>query len=434
MGFEKRFDFLPPLAILFAIKYEVFNSSYLMLKYINIVAMKKKLTILCVLFCCVGSAQVSFNDTIVVGAARNSEYMPILSGKRVAVLGNQTSMVASVHTVDRLLDLGVDVRKVFAPEHGFRGKADAGEKINDGLDAKTGLPIKSLHGRKKKPSKEDLYDVDVVVFDIQDVGARFYTYISTMHYIMESCAEQNKEFVVFDRPNPNGHYVDGPLLKEGNESFVGMHPVPIVHGMTIGEYAQMINGEGWLSDGVNCNLQVIPCEGYDHNSMYELPVKPSPNLPNMASIYLYPSLCLFEGTQVSIGRGTEKQFQLVGSPFNGTGDYRFTPIPRPGAKKPKHEGLECVGYDLSDFGANQMPEVRSIYLHWLIAFYNNSSDKERFFRKDGFFRLLTGDRSIRKMIEEGRSAEQISRSWADDVKAFMKIREKYLLYPDFKED
>lgn len=395
--------------------------------------MKKILTLVLGLcsFVCFGQDTSLYDDNIVVGAARQSEYFEVLQGKRIAVLGNQTSMVGSVHTVDYLLDLGIDVKKVFAPEHGFRGKADAGAKINDGLDAKTGLPIKSLHGRRKKPSKEDLFDVDIVVFDIQDVGARFYTYISTMHYIMEACAEQNKTFVVFDRPNPNGHYVDGPVLKEGNESFVGMHPVPIVHGMTVGEYAQMINGEGWLKDQVQCNLIVIKCEGYDHNSLYELPVDPSPNLPNMSSIYLYPSLCLFEGTQVSVGRGTDKQFQLIGSPFNSSGDYRFTPEPKPGASKPKHNGIECLGYDLSSFGIGQMHEVRSMYLHWLVAFYQNSKDKGHFFRKDGFFRLLTGDRSIRKMIEAGNTAMEIEKSWSDDVEAFKVIRAKYLLYPDF---
>ena len=404
-----------------------------MLKYINIVAMKKILTLVLGLcsFVCFGQDTSLYDDNIVVGAARQSEYFEVLQGKRIAVLGNQTSMVGSVHTVDYLLDLGIDVKKVFAHEHGFRGKADAGAKINDGLDAKTGLPIKSLHGRRKKPSKEDLFDVDIVVFDIQDVGARFYTYISTMHYIMEACAEQNKTFVVFDRPNPNGHYVDGPVLKEGNESFVGMHPVPIVHGMTVGEYAQMINGEGWLKDQVQCNLIVIKCEGYDHNSLYELPVDPSPNLPNMSSIYLYPSLCLFEGTQVSVGRGTDKQFQLIGSPFNSSGDYRFKPEPKPGASKPKHNGIECLGYDLSSFGIGQMHEVRSMYLHWLVAFYQNSKDKGHFFRKDGFFRLLTGDRSIRKMIEAGNTAMEIEKSWSDDVEAFKVIRAKYLLYPDF---
>ena len=383
-------------------------------------------------FVCFGQDVSFYDDNIVVGAARQSEYLELLQGKRIAVLGNQTSMVGSAHTVDYLLELGVDVKKVFAPEHGFRGKADAGEKINDGLDAKTGLPIRSLHGRRKKPSKEDLFDVDVVVFDIQDVGARFYTYISTMHYIMEACAEQDKAFVVFDRPNPNGHSVDGPVLKKGNESFVGLHPVPIVHGMTVGEYAQMINGEGWLKEKVQCKLTVIKCEDYDHKSFYELPVKPSPNLPNMSSIYLYPSLCLFEGTQVSVGRGTDKQFQLIGSPFNSSGDYRFKPEPKPGASKPKHNGVECLGYDLSSFGIGQMPKVSSMYLHWLIAFYQNSTDKDHFFRKDGFFRLLTGDRSVRKMIEAGNTAIEIEKSWSDDVDAFKMIRTKYLLYPDFE--
>lgn len=368
---------------------------------------------------------------IEVGAARSSAYLELLKGQRVAIVGNQTSMVGEEHTVDYLLDLGINIKKVFAPEHGFRGEADAGERINDGLDAKTGLPIKSLHGRRKKPGTEDLFDVDVVVFDIQDVGARFYTYISTMHYVMEACAEQGKKFVVFDRPNPNGHYVDGPVLKMENKSFIGMHPVPVVHGMTVGEYAKMINGEGWLKDQVQCDLTVIECTNYTHKDFYKLPVKPSPNLPNMSSIYLYPSLCLFEGTQVSIGRGTDKQFQLVGSPYNSTGDYVFTPVSKPGASKPKHKDVECKGYDLSEFGEQHMRDMQVLYLKWVVTFYKNSSDPEHFFRKDGFFRLLTGDRSIQKMIEAGKSAEEISASWAEEVQEFKEVRKKYLLYDDF---
>ena len=257
-----------------------------------------------------------YKTTIKVGSEMFDQYLPIIKEKRVAIIGNQTSTVGSIHLVDTLLSLGIDVKKVFAPEHGFRGNADAGEKVTDGKDSKTGLPILSLYGRKnRKPSVEKLLDVDVVIFDIQDVGARFYTYISTMHYAMEACAEQHKKMIILDRPNPNGFYVDGPILKNGNESFVGMHPVPIVHGMTIGEYGQMINGEKWLANGVQCDLLVVECQNYEHSDFYELPIKPSPNLPNMASIYLYPSLCLFEGTNVSIGRGTQKPFQMIGSPL-----------------------------------------------------------------------------------------------------------------------
>jgi len=405
-----------------------------MLKYINILAVRKIFAVVIIFtgINAVAQDSISYETDILVGAEIDTAYLEMLKGKRVAIVGNQTSMVGDEHMVDHLLQLGIEVKKVFAPEHGFRGKEDAGKKINDGLDAKTGLPIMSLHGRRKKPTTEDLFDVDVVIFDIQDVGARFYTYISTMHYVMEACAEQNKDFMVFDRPNPNGHYVDGPVLKEGNESFIGLHPVPIVHGMTIGEYAQMINGEGWLKNKVKCNLKVVKCQNYQHSDFYKLPVKPSPNLPNMSSIYLYPSLCLFEGTQVSIGRGTDKQFQLAGSPFNSTGEYIFTPVPKPGASKPKHNGEECKGYDLSSFGDVHMRDVGVLYMKWIVEFYKNSSDKEHFFRKDGFFRLLTGDRSVQKMIVEGKSAEEIAATWKDEIVEFKKMRSKYLLYTDFE--
>ncbi|MDG2332445.1 MAG: DUF1343 domain-containing protein [Flavobacteriales bacterium] len=379
-----------------------------------------------------GQDSSRYANEILVGAELSAQYIKLFTGKRIAVVGNQTSMVGEEHLVDFLLGLGMDIKKVFAPEHGFRGKADAGERINDGLDAKTGLPIKSLHGRRKKPSKEDLFDVDMVVFDIQDVGVRFYTYISTMHYVMEACAEQNKLFVVLDRPNPNGFYVDGPILKMDNKSFVGMHPVPIVHGMTIGEYAKMINGEGWLKNNIQCDLKVVKCANYEHSDYYQLPVKPSPNLPNMSSIYLYPSLCLFEGTQVSVGRGTDLQFQIIGSPFNDKGDYKFTPESKPGATKPKHMGIDCLGYNLTEFGDNYMHKINGLYLNWLVAFYKNSTDQEHFFRKDGFFRLLTGDVSVRKMIEEGHTADAIVKTWNEELDAFKKVRSKYLLYPDFE--
>lgn len=379
------------------------------------------------------SVQGQFKQNIKVGADRFSEYLPLLENKSVAIVGNQTSMIGNTHLVDTLLSLGVKVNKVFAPEHGFRGKADAGEKVLDGKDVSTGLPILSLYGRKnRKPSSEKLSDVDVVIFDMQDVGARFYTYISTMHYVMEACAEQNKGMIVLDRPNPNGFYVDGPVLKEGNESFIGMHPVPIIHGMTIGEYAKMINQEGWLNNGIKTNLKIIACDNYSHKDYYKLPVKPSPNLPNMASIYLYPSLCLFEGTQVSVGRGTEKPFQLFGTPKISKTEYSFTPKPMPGAKHPKLEGELCYGYDLENFGNEYMRNYGKLYLFWLVAVYEDYTDKDNFFREDGFFRLLTGDRNIRKMIEEGNTAEEIWQSFQPEVIEFKKTRKKYLLYEDFE--
>ncbi len=374
-----------------------------------------------------------YKTSIVVGAERTSVYLPKIEGKRVAIVGNQTSMVKDVHLVDTLLSLGVEVKKVFAPEHGFRGVADAGEKVSDGKDVKTGLPILSLYGKKnRKPSAEILADVDVIIFDIQDVGARFYTYISTMHYVMEACAEQKKKIMVLDRPNPNGFYVDGPVLKKENSSFIGLHEVPVVHGMTIGEYAQMINGEKWLENGLICDLEVIKCEDYEHKDFYELPVKPSPNLPNMASIYLYPSLCFFEGTNVSVGRGTKTPFQIFGSPDVTPKEYSFIPRPMPGAKHPKNEGETCYGYDLQTFGFEYMRNYGRVYLFWVVAMYQDSKNKSDFFRKDGFFRLLTGDREIRKMIEAGTDADTIWKSFQPEVEDFKKVRKKYLLYPDFE--
>jgi len=378
-------------------------------------------------------AQQDYKKDIVVGAERLSEYLPFLEGKTVAIVGNQTSMVGNSHLVDTLLALKVDVKKVFAPEHGFRGTADAGEKVTDGKDTKTGLPILSLYGKKnRKPSVEKLADIDILIFDIQDVGARFYTYISTMHYVMEACAEQGKTMLILDRPNPNGFYVDGPVLKDDNSSFVGMHPVPIVHGMTIAEYAQMINGEKWLANGVQCPLKIIKCDKYEHKDFYEVPVKPSPNLPNMSSIYMYPSLCLFEGTHISVGRGTDLPFQIFGSPFIDTTYYSFTPVPKPGAKHPKHENVKCNGFNLHDFGLEYMRNYKKIYLFWIVAVYNETPNKEEFFRKDGFFRLLTGDRNIRKLIEAGKSVNEIGDSWKSEVVAFKKVRTKYLLYTDFE--
>ena len=334
--------------------------------------------------------------------------------------------------VDSLLALNVSVKKVFAPEHGFRGKADAGEVVKDGIDTKTGLPIISLYGKNKKPYPKQIEDLDIVIFDIQDVGARFYTYISTLHYVMKACAEQNIPVLILDRPNPNGHYIDGPVLEIEHQSFVGTHPIPVVHGMTIGEYAQMINGEKWLTNGIQCKLTIIKVDNYTHNSNYSLPIKPSPNLPNDKAINLYPSLCFFEGTNVSIGRGTDKQFQIAGSPFNKGGKFKFTPEPKPGASRPKHKGEECNGVDLSQFGAKHMQSVQSLYLNWIVEFYQNSKDKKNFFLKNGFFTLLVGNTNVRKMIEEGKSAAEISATWAKEVEEFKQIRKKYLLYKDFE--
>ncbi len=371
-----------------------------------------------------------YDRSIITGAERPDVYLPLLEGKKVAIVTNQTGVIKEAHIVDSLLSLNVNLVKVFAPEHGFRGKADAGEKVNDEVDEKTGLPILSLYGKKnRKPSSDKLSDVDVIIFDLQDVGARFYTYISTLHYVMEACAEQNKPLIVLDRPNPNGFYVDGPVLKSGNESFIGMHPVPIVHGMTIGEYAQMINGEKWLENGVQCPLTVVKCLHYRHRDFYELPVAPSPNLPNMAAVYLYPSLCLFEGTDVSVGRGTTKPFQQYGAPYL-TSTYSFVPEPMFGAKSPKREGETCYGLDLEEFGVGYLREYGRLYLNWLVAAYDQS-DQSTFFRKDGFFTLLTGDPSFKKMIQEGKNAQEIWRTFHDEAVTFKKeVRSKYLLYEE----
>ena len=364
-----------------------------------------------------------------VGAERLELYLPYLQGSQgAALLVNQTSMVGNTHLVDTLLSLGVKVAKIFAPEHGFRGSADAGEKVRDGKDLETGLPIISLYGSSRKPAAADLEGIDVVVFDVQDVGARFYTYISSMHYVMEACAEQDVFFVVLDRPNPNGHYVDGPILQKGYESFVGMHPVPIVHGMTVGEYAKMIYGEGWLAGGVKGEMEVIPCSGYTHNTSYELPVAPSPNLPNMRAIYLYPSICFFEGTVASEGRGTPHQFQVYGHPDYPEGDYTFTPVPMPGARYPKLEGKLCHGYSLVGREPDSIRAEARVNLSYLIEFYRNFPDKDNFFLKNLFFDKLAGGAQLRQQIIAGKTEEEIRESWKEGLDAFRKVRRKYLLY------
>lgn len=363
------------------------------------------------------------------GAERTEAYLPLLAGQRVAVVTNHTGRIGPAHLVDSLLALRVQVMKVFAPEHGFRGDADAGEQVKDDRDGRTGLPVVSLYGKNKKPTAQQLSDVDVLLFDIQDVGARFYTYISTLHYVMEAAMEQQRKVVVLDRPNPNGFYVDGPVLDTAYRSFVGMHPVPIVHGMTIGEYARMINGEGWLRGGMRCDLTVVACEGYDHKQFYRLPLPPSPNLPNMSAVYLYPSLCLFEGTVVSVGRGTEKPFQCVGYPGNPVGAYRFTPRPMPGAKEPPYKGRACTGLDLEAYGAFQSRMDRRLNLQWLIGFYREAPAKAAYF--NNFFDKLAGGKELRERILRGEDEDAIRASWQPGLKRFLETRRRYLLYPDF---
>lgn len=362
-----------------------------------------------------------------VGAQRITEYLPLLEDARVAVITNQTGLIGGTHLVDSLLELKVDVVKVFAPEHGFRGDADAGEHVKDGRDARTGLPLTSLYGSNKKPTKEQLSDVDVLLFDIQDVGVRFYTYIGTLHYVMEAAAEHGLPIIVLDRPNPNGFYIDGPVLDPAYRSFVGMHPVPLVHGMTVGEFARMINGEGWLEGGSRCDLTVIPCTVYQHDLMYDLPVKPSPNLPNSSAVHLYPSLGLFEGTIVSVGRGTDKPFQVIGHPAATMGRYDFTPRSLPGAKDPPYKGQLCKGLDLAEYGAIQARMDRRINLQWLIGMYDSSADKESFFTP--FFDKLAGSDRLREQVEAGMSEEAIRASWQEDLDRFSTVRQRYLLYP-----
>ena len=357
------------------------------------------------------------------GIFQTGEYFPLLEGKRIAVCGNQTSMADSVHLVDMLLNKGFRVVKVFAPEHGFRGRHDAGETVENGTDKQTGLPIISLYGRHKKPTAADLKDVDVIVFDIQDVGARFYTYLSTLHYVMEAAAEHNIPVIVLDRPNPHIDEIDGPVMDSAYFSFVGLHPVPILYGMTIGEYAQMINGEGWLKGHQQAQLRVIPIRHYTRHSAYVLPVKPSPNLPNQQSVMLYPSLCLLEPTDVSVGRGTDWPFQVYGSPEMCPAPFRFTPHPNAGAKHPKHQGRECCGEDL-----RRIDPPKGIHLEWLMKAYAKYKDKNHFFHK--YFERIAGNAALRKQIEEGKSPEEIKKSWQKDLDAFKEMRKKYLIYPE----
>ena len=376
---------------------------------------------------------------IKIGAERLDLYLDSLKDKNIAIVANQTSVLSvlpsgtatspskgvkkeTFHLVDYLHNFKeINVKKVFAPEHGFRGEADAAELVKNGFDSKTGLPIISLYGKNKKPSAEQLRGIDVVVFDIQDVGARFYTYISSLHYVMEACAEAKIKVILLDRPNPNGHYIDGPVLELEHKSFVGMHKVPVVYGMTIGEYGQMINGEKWLKNKVTCDFKVIPLENYTHQSEYNLAIRPSPNLPNDTAINLYPSLGFFEGTIMNAGRGTEFQFQRYGAPFFAKTKFQYTPKPNFGAKYPKHKGKLCYGVDLS------MTKKRSaIHLEWLIDAYKKTPKTEKFFGKT--FTIHAGNTKLQKQIEQGISESAIRKTWETDLKAFKEIRKKYLLY------
>ena len=362
-------------------------------------------------------------------AERFSVYQPILKDKKIALVANQASLVGSDHLVDFLLSKKMNLTKIFSPEHGFRGNADAGEKVKDGIDPKTNLPIVSLYGKHKKPYPDDFKDVDMVVFDLQDVGVRFYTYLSTLHYMMEACTENKIPLLVLDRPNPNAHYIDGPVLESDCKSFVGLHPVPIVYGMTIGEYALMINGEKWLKNGIQCQLTVIPCENWSRNSRYELSVKPSPNLPNYQSIQLYPSLCFFEGTVVSAGRGTDFPFQIYGHPKMREANFEFKPRSIPGASRnPKFKGQICRGEDLRSINIDSFRLKKQLDLSFLLKAYSELKDSTEFFNP--FFEKLAGTKLLRQQIIQGESENQIRKSWRENLDQFKLIRKKYLLYPE----
>ncbi len=365
---------------------------------------------------------------IITAAERVVTYLPILQNQRVALVVNQTSMIKDKHLVDTLLKLGVDIQVVFAPEHGFRGQADAGEVVSDTRDKKTGLPIISLYGKKKKPIADDLKNVDLILFDIQDVGLRFYTYISTLHYVMEACHEFSLPLIVLDRPNPNAYFVDGEILNPAFKSFVGMHPVPTVYGMTIGEYAKMIQGEGWIGKDKQIELIVIPCKNYTHNSYYELPVKPSPNLPDIRSILLYPSTCFFEGTILSLGRGTSKPFQYIGHPALKS-DFSFTPQPNEGAKEPPLKGQLCYGQDLSKVTTGSIITQKGIDLSYLIDFHKQMKTvQQKYWLDNNFVDKLAGSDQLRKQIDAGMSEAEIKKTWQPGLKKFMEVRQKYLIY------
>ena len=364
-------------------------------------------------------------EIVLPGINQLESQIPNLRGKKIGIVAHQASIISNAnknqHLVDYLIQNKIDIEKVFAPEHGFRGKADAGEKIKNKKDKNTGLEIISLYGKNRKPSVEKLNGIELMIFDLQDVGVRFYTYLSTLHYVMEACAENNIPLIVLDRPNPNIQYVDGPILESTYKSFVGMHPVPIVYGMTIGEYAQMINGEGWLNNNIKVELKIIPIKNYTRDKFYELPIRPSPNLPNSKAIALYPSLCLMEPTVYSIGRGTELQFQIYGHPEYKNKGFYFKPRPNFGSKYPKHNNVLCYGKDLSN-----VPSPKKIELKWIIDAYRNFPYPDSFFL-NGFNRIA-GNSKLKQQLINGTSEIEIRKSWAKDLNKFKKIREKYLIY------
>ena len=406
----------------------------------------------------------NLSKTILSGADQLKLYLPLIEGKRVGIFANQTSMIGKRHLVDSLLELGIKITVIFGPEHGFRGTADAGEKVGNYTDEKTGIPVVSLYGAKRRPDKKDLEEVDIMIFDIQDVGVRFYTFISSLEAYMQSAMEFKKPLLILDRPNPNGFYVDGPVLDTKYRSFIGMQPVPVVYGLTIGEYASMILGEGWMKTNEKDKLTIISscsnnkkstfellreeefslivicCANYSHRSRYELPVRPSPNLPNIQSIYLYPSTCFFEGTSLSEGRGTSKPFQVFGHPSLPKTLYKFTPKPNEGAKKSKHYDKECYGWDLSGSPAEVLKKTEGkLQLKWLLEAYRLFPDKDSFFLKpksgdmaQSFFTKLAGNNDLWQQIRDGKTETEIRKSWEPGLKEYKAIRKKYLLYEDFE--
>ncbi|MBN8679572.1 MAG: DUF1343 domain-containing protein [Chitinophagales bacterium] len=389
---------------------------------------------LTILFCCILgiplTGQNAEPERIITGAERIDQYLPLLRGKNVALVVNHSSMVGETHLVDTLHRLGVCISVIFAPEHGFRGEADAGEHVVDGYDLRTGAPIVSLYGKRRKPKPDDLDNTDVLIFDIQDVGARFYTYISTLFYVMEACAEQNKQVLVLDRPNPNGHYVDGPVLDSRLTSFIGIAPIPIVHGCTVGELARLFVGEFWIYRPEQLSLSVVPCLNYTHSTRFTPHIPPSPNLLSERAILLYPSVCLFEGSTCSVGRGTETPFEMVGHPDFPCDTFSFMPQPNKGNKNPLFAGNFCGGMDFRNLSVDSIRAEKKLNIRYLLDFYQEFPNKNRFFREDLFFDLLAGNRQLRGQIIEGKSEAEIRASWEEDLNLYRNIRKKYLLYPE----
>ncbi|RKR82609.1 uncharacterized protein YbbC (DUF1343 family) [Mucilaginibacter gracilis] len=387
-----------------------------------------KKTIIIILLCC--SISYGYAQKIITGADQTTAYLPYLKGKNVGMVINQSSVIGEKLTpsVDSLLKLGVQIKKIFGPEHGFRGNASDGAKIDDTVDPKTGIPAVSLYGKHNKPTPADLKGLDIVIFDIQDVGARFYTYFATLHHVMEACAENNMEVMILDRPNPNGYFVDGPVLDTAYKSGVGMHPVPVTHGMTVAEYAQMINGQGWLKNKVQCRLKIIKLLNYTHQSPYVLPVHPSPNLSTQQSVLLYPSICFFEGTTLSLGRGTPFPFQVIGSPLlKSQYSFSFTPVSIPGVSdNPPLKGQTCYGIDLQKYDVHNLATGGKLNLSWLLDTYNIYPDKAHFF--NAYFTKLAGTPTLQKQIEAGKTEQEIRASWEPGLSNYKKMRLKYLLY------